>query len=239
MLVLRKDIDRWKEEIKVQEAKVTVANSRLKLEMEAHKETRTNLEETIKHLAETRQEIEITRKECSDFMNKIKSDDEEQKKRTKNTEIEQSAKLIIDATAAAELEALREKYKKIVEENNTLTQKIQTMECDRLENASQISKLKEIVASQKQEINELLAQVAEMESLRMQLQKSEEKCDTKEREVLELRAEAKELNEDMLACRYAYEKNKTCAINDPHGQTISHTSSDHYFHATLFCFAIF
>ena len=67
-----REVERWKEEVKVQEAKACVAASRLKLEVEAHRDTKDNLEKTIKHLAETREEIETTRKECSDFMKKIR-----------------------------------------------------------------------------------------------------------------------------------------------------------------------
>ena len=60
--VLKREIDKWKEEVKVQEAKACLANSRAKSEADAHKETRDQLEKTIKHLADTRAEIEITRK---------------------------------------------------------------------------------------------------------------------------------------------------------------------------------
>ena len=67
-----REVERWKEEVKVQEAKACVAGSRLKAEVDAHRETKENLEKTIKHLAETREEIESTRKECADFMKKIR-----------------------------------------------------------------------------------------------------------------------------------------------------------------------
>ena len=67
-----REVERWKEEVKVQEAKACVAASRLKTEVDAHRETKESLEKTIKHLAETREEIESTRKECADFMKKIR-----------------------------------------------------------------------------------------------------------------------------------------------------------------------
>lgn len=181
--MLKKDIERWKEEVKVQEAKACVASSRLKTEVEAHRETREQLDKTIKHLSETRQEIEVTRKECADFMQRLKNEDEEQKRKTKTTEIEQSAKLIIDAAAANELEQLRDKYKKIIDENNTLSQKIQKIEKESLASTETISKLKETVATQKQEISDLMAQVAELESVKMQLLRSEEKCEAKQQEI--------------------------------------------------------
>ena len=70
LTVLKKEVERWKEEVRVQESKACVASSRLKTELDAHRETRDQLDKTIKHLSETRQEIEVTRKECSDFMQK-------------------------------------------------------------------------------------------------------------------------------------------------------------------------
>ena len=114
---------------------------------------------------------------------------------------EQSAKLIIDAAAATEMESLREKYKQVTEENNALSVKIQSAEKERFARDETISKLKEQVEGQKQEIVDLLAQVAEMESLRMQLGRQEEKCEATLREVERLRTEALEINADMDSCR--------------------------------------
>ncbi len=87
--VLKKDVERWKEEVKVQEAKACVAASRLKTEVEAHRETRDHLDKTIRHLADTRKEIEVTRKECAEFMQRIKHGEEAKQRQTKTTEIEQ------------------------------------------------------------------------------------------------------------------------------------------------------
>lgn len=59
--VVKKEVDRWKEEVRVQEAKSCVASSRLKAEIEAHRETRDQLDKTIQHLSETRQEVSCKR----------------------------------------------------------------------------------------------------------------------------------------------------------------------------------
>ncbi len=199
--VLKKEVERWKEEVKVQEAKACVASSRLKAEVDAHRETREHLDKTVRHLSDTRKEIEATRKECAEFMQRIREDEEAKQRQTKTTEIEQSAKLIIDAAAANELEALREKHARVIEENNALSVRVQKMELERLESDAAVSKLKEQVAGQKQEISDLLAQVAEMESLRLRLQREEERCGEARSEAERLRGEAAELREDMAACR--------------------------------------
>jgi len=199
--VLKKDVDRWKEEVKVQEAKACVAASRLKTEVDGHRETREHLDKTVQHLAETRQEIETTRKECADFMQRIRDDESQKERRTKVNEIEASAKLIIDAAAATELETLREKYRNVIEENNGLSVKIQKMEKERFEAEESLSRLKETVAGQKREISDLLAQVAEMEGLRLSLQREEERSSQQRAEVARLREEAAEMMEDMSSLR--------------------------------------
>ena len=94
-------MDRWKEEVRIQEAKAASHNSRLRAEVEAHCETREQLDKTIKHLAETRAEIERTRKECQDFMEKMKSDESEKQKQEQEQIREQKTKLIIDQAAVS------------------------------------------------------------------------------------------------------------------------------------------
>merc|ERR1712061_167315 len=66
--VLKKEIERWKEEVKVQEAKSSLSSGRLKSEVDAHKETREKLD---KLLTETRAENEKIRSEYSEFIKKL------------------------------------------------------------------------------------------------------------------------------------------------------------------------
>ena len=73
---MKKDVERWKEELKIQETKASVAAGRLKTEIDTHRETRSSLEATIKQLGETRQEIEKTQIECQDFMKKFREEEE-------------------------------------------------------------------------------------------------------------------------------------------------------------------
>ena len=86
--VLKKEIERWKEEVKVQEGKSALNSGRLKSEVDAHKETREKLD---KLLTETRAENEKIRSEYSEFIKKLK----EEEKRQKFAEQEQSVKVPI------------------------------------------------------------------------------------------------------------------------------------------------
>eukprot|EP00094_Tigriopus_californicus_P012861 TCALIF_12435-PA protein Name:"Similar to Otg1 Uncharacterized protein C10orf118 homolog (Mus musculus)" AED:0.15 eAED:0.15 QI:1/0.4/0.16/0.83/0.8/0.5/6/0/729 len=201
LTALRKDIDRWKEEVRVQESKACAASARFKAEVDAHRETRDQLDNTIQHLTETRQEIELTRKECQDFMNNIRQDEQNKVRLEQVSQKEQSAKLIIDAAAATELGSLRDKYHKLIDENNGLSVRIQKLETDRHESDAQIARLKDMVASQKRENGGLIAQVAELESLKLQLQKVQDQLEAKAQACRDLEVDVNELNADMSSCR--------------------------------------
>ena len=82
--VLKKDAERFKEELKIQETKASVTAGRLKTETEAHRETRSSLDATIKQLSETRQEIEKTQVECQDFMKKFRDEEDARNRYTQS-----------------------------------------------------------------------------------------------------------------------------------------------------------
>ena len=199
--MLKKEIDRWKEEVKLQESKAAQSTGKFKAEVDAHRETREKLEKTINHLSETRSEIEKTRQECADFMKKLKDEDEANHKRQQTAEKEQSVKLMIDAAAASELESLKEKYQQVLDENSKLSLKVGAFEKERSEQETLVSKLKDTVETQKRETVDLMAQVAEIESLKMRLSNEEEKLASSKADGDQLRADMLELSNDMDSCR--------------------------------------
>ena len=134
-----------------------VTAGRLKAEIDAHRDSRDQPEKTIKHLSETCQEINVTRRECAEFMQRIRDDDEQKRKKTKTWEIEQSVKLMIDVAAASELDSIRERYWRVIDESNGFSQKIRRIGRERLEHTETIGRLKEMVAAQKQEISDLMS----------------------------------------------------------------------------------
>ena len=121
--VLKKEIEKWKEEVRVQESKASLSASRLKAELDAHNETREKLDKNNILLSETRAEIDISRQEYSEFLRKIKEDEEAKQKRQLVAEKEQSVKLMIDEAAASELVALKDKHVKVVEDYDVLKKK--------------------------------------------------------------------------------------------------------------------
>ena len=198
---LRKDVERWKEEVKIQEAKAASHNSRLRAEVDAHRETREQLDKTIKHLSETRNEIDSTRRECKDFMDKLKSDEDVKLKKEQEQQRQQNAKLIIDEAAANRLTDLRESVEKLTEENDHFKSKLEEARVLNESNGETITSQNVTISGQKSEIVDLLAQVAELESLRHQVQSEEEKVASCQSEMESLRREMAEVQEDMQSCR--------------------------------------
>jgi len=200
-IAARKEGEKWKEEVKVIEAKMNLTSSRLKAEVDAHRETKENLDTTFKQLVEVQGSIDDIRAECNEIMNKNKVEEENLKKKEKIQEKEHSVKLMIDSVAAAELDALKKKHKSTIEENNELSIKVQNNEKELLNNASDISELKETVAKQKTEIVDLYAKCAELESVKLQLAGETEKVNARDLEITRLRAENIEVVADMANCR--------------------------------------
>ena len=71
--------------------------------------------------------------------------------------------MIIDQAAADELVTVREKYNKLTEENETLNENIEKLETKCKDQDDSLEKTKETLNSQKEEIDALLKQVAELE----------------------------------------------------------------------------
>ena len=198
---VKKDLEKLREEIKLTDAKLTVANNKLKAEVDAHQSTKENLDRTFKELMEVQGSIDDIKQEYSDLISKAKHEDEEKKKKEKIQEKEQSVKLMIDNAAAAELESLKKRHKEAIDENNELSVKVQSNEKDLLSYETSMSELKEVLAKQKSEIVDLYSQCAELESVKVQLSSETEKVTARDSEISRLRSEASDMMSDMASCR--------------------------------------
>jgi len=200
-IAARKECDKWKEEVKVIESKMNLTSSRLKAEVDAHRDTKESLNTTFKQLVEVQGSIDEIRGECNEIISKNRVEEENLKKKEKIQEKEQSVKLMIDSVAAAELDTLRKKHKETINENNELSIKVQNNEKELLKYESNLSELKETVAKQKTEIVDLYSKCAELESVKLQIVGESEKVAARDLEVNRLRAEAVEVLADMANCR--------------------------------------
>lgn len=197
----KKESDKWKEEFRATEQKLLLSNSRLNSEVEAHKETNESLDRTFKQLSELQGSIDSLRSECEKEREQQKAEGELLKRKEKEILKEKEVKNIIDSTALGELEELRKKHEALIVENNELSVKVQASEKELLSLETCFSEAKETVTRQKTEIVDLFAKCAEMESLRLQLEKEKERLVMRDSEVARLRAEAQEGTMDMASCR--------------------------------------
>lgn len=128
-----------------------------------------------------KEECEQVRKETQESMRKFQQS-EENKAVTLDQQLkEQQARLILERHVIEDKEILRLQLQKevetlkhrqqiLIEENNTLSLKIQDAERDRLDYESNLSGLKTIANQHRKEIIELLAKESELETLKVQLQ---------------------------------------------------------------------
>ena len=85
-IAARKDGEKWKEEVKVIESKMNLTSSRLKSEVDAHRETKESLDTTFKQLVEVQGSIDNIRAECNELMNKNKIEEETKRSRRKSSQ---------------------------------------------------------------------------------------------------------------------------------------------------------
>merc|ERR1712241_903741 len=162
--VLKREIDKWKEEAKIQETQKNLNVSKLKSEVENHENTREKLEQLTAHLSETRIEIDKTRTEYNEFIQKLKEEKQEQ-----------SVKLMIDEAAQSELEKLKINFATIQEENEKFTRSEEEYKNSISELEKNCEKLKINCEEQKLRIDEMMSQAAELEQLKLKLSNEEEK----------------------------------------------------------------
>ncbi|KAF3422608.1 hypothetical protein E2986_04229 [Frieseomelitta varia] len=209
---LQREVEKLKEDVKMRDIKLQWTQNKLKTEMDLQKETQQKLDKTTIRINEMKEECEQVRKETQETMRKFQQS-EENKAVTLDQQLkEQQARLILERHVTEDKEMLRVQLQKevdtlkhrqqvLIEENNTLSLKIQDAEKCRLNYESNLSNLKIIVDQRQKEITELLSKVSELETLKIQLQHKNQYLTSTEVEIQHLRLANEELQADMSACR--------------------------------------
>ncbi|XP_031773893.1 coiled-coil domain-containing protein 186 isoform X3 [Apis florea] len=212
MTDLQKEVERLKEDVKMRDIKLQWTQNKLKTEMDLQKETQQKLDKAMTRINEMKEECEQVRKETQETMRKFQQS-EENKAVTLDQQLkEQQARLILERHVTEDKEMLRIQLQKevdtlkhrqqiLIEENNTLSLKIQDAEKDRLTYESNLNNLKIIVDQRQKEIMELHNKVSELETLKTQLQHKNQYLASTEVEIQHLRLANEELQSDMFACR--------------------------------------
>ncbi|XP_076758547.1 coiled-coil domain-containing protein 186 [Xylocopa sonorina] len=209
---LHKEVERLREDVKMRDIKLQWTQNKLKLEMDLQKETQQKLDKVTIRVNEMKEECDQVRKETQETMRKFQQS-EENKAVTLDQQLkEQQARLILERHVTEDKEMLRLQLQKevdtlkhrqqvLIEENNTLSLKIQDVEKNRLNYESKLNNLKIIADQRQKEIVELLSKVSELETLKVQLQHKDQYLASTETEIQHLRWTNEELQADMSACR--------------------------------------
>ncbi|PSN40131.1 hypothetical protein C0J52_23823 [Blattella germanica] len=205
----KKENEKLKEDLNSREIKIKWAQNKLKTEMDAHKELQAKFDKQNLKLQEMREESEQVRRDCQAMIQAYQESQENKAQSLDEQLKEQQAKLILERHEREdkeetqkhllqEVENLKKKHQLFIDENNLLSIKVQNLEKERLEYEQNLSKQKRTIDQQRQDIVDLQAQVAEMESLKIH---GQEKLLASQGEVERLRNSNAELQLDMSSCR--------------------------------------
>ena len=83
---VKKELDKAREDLKLCDAKLTLANDKFKLESDAHKTTKENLDRTFKELLELQSSVDDVKAEYTDLIAKAKQEEDSKRKKEMNQE---------------------------------------------------------------------------------------------------------------------------------------------------------
>ncbi|XP_076631203.1 coiled-coil domain-containing protein 186 isoform X2 [Colletes latitarsis] len=208
----QKEVERLKEDVNMRDIKLKWTQNKLKTEMDLQKDTQQKLDKATTRISEMKEECDQIRKETQESMRQFQQS-EENKAFTLDKQLkEQQARLILEKHVTEdkemlrlqlqkEVETLKNRQQVLIEENNTLTLKIQDAEKSRSNYESNLNNLKIVADQYQKETKELLGKVSELEALKVQLRHKDQCLESTEAEISKLRAANEELQSDMSACR--------------------------------------
>lgn len=209
---LQKEVERLTADTNLKEVKLKWAQNKLNAEMELQKDTQQKLDKALSKINEMKEECEQVRKETEETMKKFQVS-EENKAVTLDEQLkEQQARLILERHVIEDKEMLRLQLQKevetllqrqqiLIEENNTLSIRIQGYEQRQVEYQDTLNNLKTLADERQKEIFDLSEKVSQLEGLKSQLQEAEENLKSNAAEVEKLQLANTELESDMHACR--------------------------------------
>ncbi|XP_043290004.1 coiled-coil domain-containing protein 186-like isoform X2 [Venturia canescens] len=208
----QKEVEKLKEDVNVRDVKLKWTQTKLKTEMESHKETQQKLDKATARMNDMREECEQIRRESQEMIREFQHSEENKAVTLDHQLKEQQARLILERHVTEDKEILRLQLQKevdqlknrqlaLIEENNTLSLKIQDLEKTRLSYENKISEFKNMADQRQKEIVDLSAKVSHLETMKLQLIHKEQCLMSNEAEVERLRQVNQELQADMDCCR--------------------------------------
>lgn len=208
----QREVDRLKEEVSSREVKIKWAQTKLKSEMDAHKETQAKLDRALTKITKHEEELKSIKEEAEKVVRSTR-DDENSRANVLDKQLkEEKARLIMERQVfedrgsafnkvSAELESLKTKHSALVEEATSLRSKVTTYESEREESEKLFTSLRQEVKNARQEAGDLNLQLSNSAHLQQQLQREREQLASATQENERLQTTNNELESDLLTCR--------------------------------------
>ncbi|XP_064094740.1 coiled-coil domain-containing protein 186-like isoform X2 [Macrobrachium nipponense] len=208
----QREIERLKEEVSSREVKIKWAQTKLKSEMDAHKETQGKLDRALMKITKHEEELKSIRDEAEKLVRDTKENENSRANVLDMQLKEEKARLIMERKAnedkgsafhkiQSELETLRTKHSALVDEANSLRSRVTNFEGEQEETEKLFSSLRSEVTSTRQQVADLNLQLSNSSHLQEQLQEERKQLATANQEVERLQSLNNEIEGDLLSCR--------------------------------------
>ncbi|XP_035672729.1 coiled-coil domain-containing protein 186-like isoform X2 [Branchiostoma floridae] len=194
-----KEMDKLKEEMNSHIIKVRWSQNKLKTETEAHKETKAELEKMRLKLKEAKEESAQIRRNCQEMIKtyqeseEVKSVSLDKQLKEKETQLmmqehQRSEEKEVLENLKKELDALKQKYKGQLSENNSLKTKVACYEEERQKTEGMVKQYKDALGQQKSDNIGLQERMRQLQELQKQLDSTKQEKGQFQEQVRELRS---------------------------------------------------
>ncbi|CAB4008727.1 Hypothetical predicted protein [Paramuricea clavata] len=206
----QKEVEKAQEDTNSHVVKVKWAQNKLRSELDAHKETKTKLTQTLQKLKEAKEEGEQIRADCQAMIKQYQESEEmksislDQELKQKKSELQKHTQSIAtqdenNKNLSQELSKRKEEVKNLSEENNNLNTKMKNLEEKVAKYALAISTYEKTVANQRKEMDNQIIRIEDLEKLKSLLFNSEESNQKLSVEKTQLTYTVSELQSEMAA----------------------------------------
>ncbi|XP_054258354.1 coiled-coil domain-containing protein 186 [Macrosteles quadrilineatus] len=208
----QRDIEKLTEELNARDIKIKWTQSKLRSEIEMHKESDAQVDKLRNKILESEELVEKAKKDAEIAIKQFQCSQENRAYVLEQQLKEQHAQLILERhnledkensskQLLHEIDTLRNKHLLLIDENNALKLKVCSLEKEKQDHEQTISRVRESAEKSFQEVEQLHEKTLTMENLKLQLQQEREKVSSLQTEVSQLRASNDELLHDMSSCR--------------------------------------
>ncbi|XP_074114735.1 coiled-coil domain-containing protein 186 [Cotesia typhae] len=207
----QKELEKLREDLDLREVKLKWTQTKLKSELQSHKETSDKLEKASLRINELKDECENVRRESSESIKKFQQSEENKAVTLDHQLKEQHARLILERHVVEdkeaerlqllkEIETLNHRQQVLIEENNALTLRINELDAIYTKLKRNFDELQVVSEERLKAINDLTVKSEALEGTRLKLVARNQELLATESELQRLQAANKELQVDMDCC---------------------------------------